>query len=237
MVYFFSSGAGAGVLERFFLFFLFFSTDGRHKCDRTEESHPSALLFVLALFKSVGSFFSCCRATFAGLRPLRHKQSYLFLQRLFKLFDCVGYFSIVLVFFCSASAACCRHPGTFCFVLSLLFRQVDITNTDEAIEVEFTYSVKWQAEDTPFTSRLEKLAGGGLLPGTFEVGPLIPPRPSKLSSICKRACTRCRSPPQKRFLVECSSPFMRLRTPHSASRLVHAMSAWSVKSRRSVPTL
>eukprot|EP00904_Undaria_pinnatifida_P002897 jgi/Undpi1/12608/HiC_scaffold_6.g02277.m1 len=46
---------------------------------------------------------------------------------------------------------------------------VDITNTDEAIEVEFTYSVKWQAEDTPFTSRLEKLAGGGLLPGTFEI--------------------------------------------------------------------
>ena len=35
--------------------------------------------------------------------------------------------------------------------------------------------------------------------------------------------------PHTRFLVGCSSPFMR---PHGASRLVLAVSAWSVKTRR-----
>lgn len=35
--------------------------------------------------------------------------------------------------------------------------------------MEFTYSVVWQLEDTPFSARMEKLAGGGLLPETFEV--------------------------------------------------------------------
>ena len=68
-------------------------------------------------------------------------------------------------------------------LLLLLFldarSQVDITDTHEAIPVEFTYSVQWQEEDTPFAARLEKLAGGGLLPETFEVCPLpSPPPPS-----------------------------------------------------------
>ena len=41
------------------------------------------------------------------------------------------------------------------------------------------------------------------------------------------------SPPQKRFLVGCSSPLMRLaQTPHGASHVVQAVSAWSVKTRR-----
>lgn len=47
--------------------------------------------------------------------------------------------------------------------------QVDITNTDEPIEVEWTYSVDWQEDDTRFTARMERLAGGGFLPDTFEV--------------------------------------------------------------------
>ena len=38
-------------------------------------------------------------------------------------------------------------------------------------------------------------------------------------------------PPQKRFIVGCSSPFMRL-AEHFTSRLVQARSAWSVKIRR-----
>ena len=42
-----------------------------------------------------------------------------------------------------------------------------------------------------------------------------------------------RSPPHKRFLVGRRSPFMRLaETPHGASCLVQAMSAWSVETRR-----
>lgn len=35
--------------------------------------------------------------------------------------------------------------------------------------VEFTYSVTWIEDDTPFSARMDKLAGGGLLPSTFEV--------------------------------------------------------------------
>lgn len=35
--------------------------------------------------------------------------------------------------------------------------------------MEFTYSVSWHPEDTPFSQRMDKLAGGGLLPETFEV--------------------------------------------------------------------
>ncbi|CAN0265290.1 unnamed protein product [Pylaiella littoralis] len=46
---------------------------------------------------------------------------------------------------------------------------IDITNTAEPIEVEFTYSVLWRPEDTPFSARMDKLAGGGLLPETFEI--------------------------------------------------------------------
>lgn len=37
------------------------------------------------------------------------------------------------------------------------------------MEVEFTYSVVWNEDDTPFSARMDKLAGGGLLPSTFEV--------------------------------------------------------------------
>ena len=41
------------------------------------------------------------------------------------------------------------------------------------------------------------------------------------------------SPPQKRLSVRCSLPFMRpAGQPHGASRLVLAMSAWPVKTRR-----
>ena len=41
------------------------------------------------------------------------------------------------------------------------------------------------------------------------------------------------SPPRKRFLVGCSSPFHAInRTPHGALRLVQTMSTWSVKTRR-----
>ena len=47
-----------------------------------------------------------------------------------------------------------------------------------------------------------------------------------------RRCHPYASLPQTRFLVGCSSPFMRLApTPHGASCLVQAMSAWSVKPR------
>lgn len=35
--------------------------------------------------------------------------------------------------------------------------------------MEFTYSVVWNQDDTPFSARMDKLAGGGLLPSTFEV--------------------------------------------------------------------
>lgn len=64
---------------------------------------------------------------------------------------------------------------------------MDISNTDSEIEVEFTYSVVWKEEDTPFSARMDKLAGGGFLPETFEVGryiyifslPCIFPRKSK----------------------------------------------------------
>ncbi|CAM9594393.1 unnamed protein product [Ectocarpus sp. 12 AP-2014] len=48
-------------------------------------------------------------------------------------------------------------------------RYVDISNTDSEIEVEFTYSVVWREEDTPFSARMDKLAGGGFLPETFEI--------------------------------------------------------------------
>ncbi|CAM9119615.1 unnamed protein product [Ascophyllum nodosum] len=46
---------------------------------------------------------------------------------------------------------------------------VDITDTTKPIEVTFTYSVEWKKDPTPFSARMEKLAGGGLLPGTFEI--------------------------------------------------------------------
>ena len=53
-----------------------------------------------------------------------------------------------------------------------------------------------------------------------------------LSAISKKVGTRCRSPSYERFFEGRSSPFMRLaRTPHGASRLVQAMSAWLVKIR------
>lgn len=48
--------------------------------------------------------------------------------------------------------------------------QVDITNTDKPLDAEFTYSVTWQPDDTPFEERMDRLAGGGgLLPESFEV--------------------------------------------------------------------
>lgn len=53
---------------------------------------------------------------------------------------------------------------------ALLHSQVDITNTEEPIEVTFTYSVHWRKDNTPYNERMGKLAGGGLLPGSFEVG-------------------------------------------------------------------
>lgn len=61
------------------------------------------------------------------------------------------------------------HPCSPCLPV-LLPSQVEITNTEEPIEVTFTYSVHWRKDDTPFSERMEKLAGGGLLPGSFEVG-------------------------------------------------------------------
>ena len=48
-------------------------------------------------------------------------------------------------------------------------------------------------------------------------------------------CHPYTGPPHMWFLVGCNSPFMRLaarRTPHGASRLVQAISAWSVQTRR-----
>lgn len=60
--------------------------------------------------------------------------------------------------------------GSYPCLPDLLPSQVDITNTDEPIEVTFTYSVRWVKDNTPFSERMEKLAGGGLLPGSFEVG-------------------------------------------------------------------
>eukprot|EP00752_Nemacystus_decipiens_P008579 g7660.t1 len=46
---------------------------------------------------------------------------------------------------------------------------LDITETGKPLEVEFTYSVVWVEDDTPFSARMDKLAGGGLLPSTFEI--------------------------------------------------------------------
>ena len=62
---------------------------------------------------------------------------------------------------------------------------------------------------------------------TLRPRPLPPP-------ISKKVRTRCGSPPRKWFLVGRSSALVRVteQTPHSASRLVHAMRAWSVKIRR-----
>ena len=52
------------------------------------------------------------------------------------------------------------------------------------------------------------------------------------SSMNKKVGTRCRSPSYERFLEGCSSPIHATRrTPHGASRLVQAMSTWSVKAR------
>ncbi|CAM9224985.1 unnamed protein product [Scytosiphon promiscuus] len=45
----------------------------------------------------------------------------------------------------------------------------DITDTEKDMEIEFTYSVHWQPEETPFSQRMDRLAGGGLLPETFEI--------------------------------------------------------------------
>ena len=54
-----------------------------------------------------------------------------------------------------------------------------------------------------------------------------------MSSGSKKVGTRCRSPSYEQSLEKCSSPYMRLaERPHSASRLVQAMSAWLVKTRR-----
>ena len=55
-----------------------------------------------------------------------------------------------------------------------------------------------------------------------------------LSSMSKKVGTRCRSPSCERFLegrMQFTLHATR-RTPHSASRLVQAMSAWLVKTRR-----
>ena len=54
-----------------------------------------------------------------------------------------------------------------------------------------------------------------------------------VSSISEKVGTRCRSPCYERFVEGCSSPFLRpRRTPHGASRLVRAMPACLVKTRR-----
>ena len=54
-----------------------------------------------------------------------------------------------------------------------------------------------------------------------------------VSSISEKVGTRCRSPFYERFVEGCSSPFLRpRRTPHGASRLVRAMPACLVKTRR-----
>ena len=56
---------------------------------------------------------------------------------------------------------------------------------------------------------------------------------SKVSSTCKKERARGRSPPHKWFLAGGRSPCMRTRrTHHGATRFVHAMSAWSEKTRR-----
>ena len=56
---------------------------------------------------------------------------------------------------------------------------------------------------------------------------------SKLSSKCKKVRTRWRSPLLQVFLSRMQLTLHATRrTPHSASRLVHAMPAWSVKTRR-----
>lgn len=62
-----------------------------------------------------------------------------------------------------ADAAKRMYPGLLCIV------QADITDTDKPTYVEFTYSVSWHEDETPFSERMNKLAGGGLLPSTFEV--------------------------------------------------------------------
>ena len=56
-----------------------------------------------------------------------------------------------------------------------------------------------------------------------------------LSPISKIVDTRSRSPSYERFLEGCSLPFHATRrTPHGASRLVQAMFAWLVKTRRAL---
>ena len=68
-----------------------------------------------------------------------------------------------LSFFLFSQRLCCLFP------VSQMDRRIDISDTSQPIDVQFSYSVEWYEDELEWKNRMSKYADSRFLPSSFEI--------------------------------------------------------------------